>query len=158
MLHQSRFRSVTDLLKPAPTPRSAFEQRNKDILYQNTSLPIKVIIGDGVIKTLERDVDHRGELRDRHGNYVDGHDRGLMKKHLEEERKRLIQERDEQMVIATKEKRAWEAMDPNEKEAKLAKKARHQSLLDMLGAGMSGLDLYETEEIPVRPFIGKDVC
>jgi hypothetical protein len=33
------------------------------------------------------------ELRNRHGKYIDGHDRGLMKKHLEEDRKKMIMER-----------------------------------------------------------------
>lgn len=101
-------------------------------------------------KTLDRKVDNRGELRDRHGKYIDGKDRGLMKKHLEEDRKRLIEERDEQLARATYEKRAWDAMDPSEKEERLAKKAKNSFLVRMLGAGMGGTDMCETEDIPVR--------
>lgn len=147
---QSNFRNVTELLKPQTAPRSAFEGRNKDALSRNTAGPVKVIIGGEVVKTLHRKIDKRGELRDRHGKYLDGKDRGSMKKHLEEDRQRLIKERDEQLVRATQEKRAWDAMDPSEKERRLAKKARNNFLIRMLGAGMGGTDMYETEEIPVR--------
>jgi len=147
---QSKFRDVTELLEPSIGPRSAFEQRNKDALSRNTAAAVKVIIGGQVAKTLHRKVDNRGELKDRHGKYIDGKDRGKMRKHLEEDRSRLIKERDEQLVRATQEKRAWDAMDPSEKERRLAKKARHSFLVGMLGAGMGGTDMYETEEIPVR--------
>ncbi len=57
------------------------------------------------MKTLNRNIDNRGELRNRHGKYIDGHDRGLMKKHLEEDRKKMIMERDEQLIRATQESR-----------------------------------------------------
>lgn len=119
---------------------------------RNTAAPIKVIIGGNVVKTLNRKVDDRGQLRDRHGKYIDGKDRGLMKKHLEEDRKRLIGERDEQLLRATQEKRAWDAMDPDEREIRLAKKARNEFLVGMLGAGhdSSVFDVLETDEIPVR--------
>lgn len=102
------------------------------------------------MKTLNRNIDNRGELRNRHGKYIDGHDRGLMKKHLEEDRKKMIMERDEQLIRATQEKRAWDAMDPGEKETRLAKKARNKFLVGRLGAGVgSHKDTYETDEIPV---------
>lgn len=149
-LSQSRFRHVTELLQPQTAPRSAFEGRNKDALSRNTAAAVKVIIGGQVAKTLDRKVDNRGELRDRHGKYIDGKNRGLMKKHLEEDRKRFIEERDEQLVRATHEKRAWDAMDPSEKEKRLAKKAKNNFLVRMLGAGMGGTDMCETEDIPVR--------
>jgi len=144
------FRDVTDLLKPSTGPRSAFEQRNQDVLSRNTAAAVKVIIGGQVAKTLHRKADNRGELRDRHGKYIDGKDRGKMKKHLEEDRSRLIKERDEELVRATQEKRAWDALNPSEKERRLAKKARHNFLVGMLGAGMGGTDMYQSEEIPVR--------
>ena len=62
-----------------------------------------------------------------------------MKKHLEEDRSRLIQERDEQLVRATLEKRAWDALDPSEKERRLAKKARHSFLVGCWAPAWVGL-------------------
>ena len=118
-------------------------------MSRNTAAPVKVIIGGQVAKTLDREIDNRGELRDRHGKYIDGKDRGLMKKHLEEDRRRLIEERDEQLVKATQEKRAWDAVHPGEKERRLAKKARNNFLVGMLGAGIGRTDMCETEDIPV---------
>ena len=73
-----------------------------------------------------------------------------MKRHLEEDRKRLIKERDEQLVRATQEKRAQDAMDPGERERMLAKRVRNKFLLGMLGAGLGGTDMCEAENIPVR--------
>ncbi|KAI9879109.1 MAG: hypothetical protein M1830_009562 [Pleopsidium flavum] len=144
---RAQFRGIAELLQPQIGPQSAFEQRNKNVLSHNASAPIKVIIGGQVVKTLNRRSDNRGELRDRDGDYIDGQNRGLMKKHLEEDRKRLIQERDEQLIRATQEKRAWDAMDSGELEARLAKRASNR--FARLGAGVGGqTDTFETDEIP----------
>lgn len=108
-------------------------------------------MGGRIVKNLDRKVDMRGEYRDRHGKYIDGVDRGSMKKHLEENRKKLIEERDSQMSRASREKRDWSAIEPSIKERLLGQRARHKALLALLGAGINGSDIDETDKVPVSP-------
>ncbi len=145
---REKFRDIGEVLRERSAPRSAFEQRNNAVLGRKAAAPIKVIIGGEVAKTFVQSEDSRGELRDRHGNYVDGFDRGLMKKHLEEDRAKLIRLRDEEMVRATNEKRAWEAMDPEEQQRTIDKKRKTGGFLGFLGAGAVADDCYEYSEIP----------
>ena len=147
---RERFIGVQDVLRENQKPLSAFEQRNN--LSYKASAPVHVTIGGELVKTLVPKLDRRGELRDRHGNYVDGLDRGLMKKHFEEDRKRKIEERDEQMEQATKERRAWMALSPEERERRLKKSQRNKALVALLGAGVEDTgdaDLYSYDAIPV---------
>ena len=147
---RERFIGIQDVLREEQKPLSAFEQRN-NLLYK-ASAPVNVIIGGELVKTMVPKVDKRGELRDRHGIYIDGIDRGLMKKHFEEDRKRKIDERDEQMEQATKERRAWMALPPEERERRLKKSQRNKVLVALLGAGVDDTgdaDLYNYETIPV---------
>lgn len=148
---RERFIGVQEVLHQKKGPLSAFEQRNN--LSYNTSSPVHVIIGGELVKTMLPEVDRRGELRDRHGNYVDGINRGLMKKRLEEDRKRKIEERDDELERASKERRAWMALTPEERERRLTKSQRNKSLIALLGAGVDvadDADLYNYETIPVR--------
>lgn len=86
--------------------------------------------------------DARGELQDRHGNYMSAN-LGPMKKHLVEDRARLIEERDNQMVRATIEKRKWEAMNEEERAAEMEKKrVRTESF------SIEGVDIFEYSAIP----------
>ena len=151
---RERFIGIHDILREEQKPLSAFEQRN-NLLY-NASAPVNVIIGGEVVKTMIPKVDTRGELRDRHGDYIDGINRGLMKKRLEEDRKRRIGERDYQLQQATKERRAWMALTPEERERQLKKSQRNTALVALLGAGVQKTadaeDLYNWDAIPVsRP-------
>lgn len=148
---REKFIGVQDVLRQNRGPLSAFEQRNN--LSYNPSAPVHVIIGGEIAKTLVSKVDRRGELRDRHGNYVDGINRGLMKKRFEEDRKRKIEERDDELQRASKERRAWMALTPEERERRLMKSQRNKSLVALLGAGLDNADnadLYNYETIPVR--------
>lgn len=147
---REKFISIQDVLRENQRPLSAFEQRNH--LAYNASAPVNVIIGGELVKTMVPKVDKRGELRDRHGNYIDGINRGLMKKRFEEERKRKIEERDDQMELATKERRVWMALNPEERERRLKKSQRNKALVALLGAGVDdtgNADLFSYETIPV---------
>ncbi|KAI9718613.1 MAG: hypothetical protein M1812_004064 [Candelaria pacifica] len=143
-----KFQNIAGVLNERAAPRSAFEQRNQAVLGRKAAAPIKVIIGGKVAKTFVQSADSRGELLDRHGNYIDGINRGSMKKHLEEDRQKMIALRDEEMVRATNEKRAWEAMDPEEQRRTLDKKRKLGGFLGFLGAGAVADDCYEYSEIP----------
>ena len=148
------------VLREHEKPLSAFEQRNKAILVHDTANPIKVIIGGQLVNTLDPKIDRRAEMRDKDGRYIDGKNRGKMKKRYEDEWKNRLAERDEQMVQATNEKRAWMALSPEERERRLQKSERNQQLVALLGAGIDGKenpDIYEYEGIPVSsPFSNID--
>ncbi|KAI9786295.1 MAG: hypothetical protein M1835_003101 [Candelina submexicana] len=145
---REKFQGIGEVLHEHATPRSAFEQRNQAVLGRKAAARINVIIGDKVAKKFVQSADTRGELRDRHGNYIDGINRGLMKKHLEEDRESKIAERDEQMVRATNEKRSLEAMDPEERQRTIDKKRKTGGFLGFLGAGVVAEDCYEYSKIP----------
>ena len=149
---RERFVDVRNIMREDERPLSVFEQRNKAILFQTPTAPIKVVIGGQIITTVTPKIDRRAELRDRDGRYIDGKDRGLMPKRYEEERKRRMEERDEQMEQATKERREWFALSPEDRERKLQKAARNKALVALLGAGVDKArtdDIYTYEGIPV---------
>ena len=134
---REKFRSIGSVLDERTAPRSAFEQRNREAgVRHHTAKVIKVLIGDEVVKKIEQKGDTRGQHQDRFGNYV-GENLGQMKKHLVEDRKSLIETRDQEMVRATQEKRAWDAMDPEQREQQRAKR-RAPADSFRLGAGAAG--------------------
>ncbi|KAI9793271.1 MAG: hypothetical protein M1816_000692 [Peltula sp. TS41687] len=144
---RERFRSIDRVMDERVAPRSAFEQRNEKLGTKKASASvIKVVIGGKVAKTIEQKGDMRGQHQDRFGNYI-GRDLGHMKKHLVEERQALIQLRDEEMIRATQEKRAWDAMDPDEKERHIAKRTAPLHAF-LLGPGAAEEDIFEYTEIP----------
>ncbi|KAI9816258.1 MAG: hypothetical protein M1827_001859 [Pycnora praestabilis] len=145
---RNQFRGVQEILHEVVAPQSAFEQRNRTVLSLKNAAPVKVMIGGKIMKAFQQKPDRRGESQDRHGNYIVGQNQGLMKKHLEEDRKRLIQLRDEEMVHATQAKRSWDAMNSRDKEASLEKKGKTQVLMGLLGAGVSQVDCFEYTDIP----------
>ena len=117
-----KFQPISHILEERPSGRSAFEQRNRQIMPKLAcAMVTKVVLGGKVAKTLERKGDSRGEEQDRFGKYI-GVDRGQMKKHLLEDRQALIKRRDEEMVLATQEKRAWDALSSEMKDEQLAKR------------------------------------
>ena len=149
---REQFGHIRDILKDDKKPRSLFEQRNSSILIHKNASQIQNIIGGKVISVLEQKADNRAELRDRHGNYVDGINRGLMKKRYEEEWRKRIDDRDEQMTHAMKVKRAWDSLPPEEKARRNERAGRNERLVDALGAGLENLtlDIFTCEAIPVR--------
>ena len=117
-----RFQPTSHILEERPSGRSAFEQRNRQIMPKLAcAMVTKVVLGGKVAKTLERKGDTRGEEQDRFGRFI-GANRGQMKKHLVDDRQALIKRRDEEMVLATQEKRAWDALSPDMKEQQLTKR------------------------------------
>lgn len=153
---REKFIGVQEVLRQNKGSLSAFEQRNN--LSYNASAPVHVIIGGELVKTMVPKVDRRGELRDRHGIYIDGVNRGLMKKRFEDERKRRIEERDDELIQASKDRRAWMALTPEERERRLKKSQRNKTLVALLGAGVDSADnadLYNYETIPVREAVFK---
>lgn len=144
---RAKFRPIQNILEERAAPRSAFDQRNQRIMAHSTAAPsITVMIGDRVLKTLERKGDVRAQYQDRFGNYV-GEDLGAMKKHLVEERRSLIKLRDDEMVRATQEKRTWDAMSPREKEEHIARKQAPMKAF-LAGCDGSGLDEFEYDDMP----------
>ena len=144
---RERFRSIDQVLEERVAPRSAFEQRNEKLGAKKAGANvIKVVIGGKVVKTIEQKGDMRGQHQDRFGNYI-GPNLGQMKKHLVEDRHALIQLRDEEMVRATQEKRAWDAMDPDERERHVAKRSAPINAF-LLGPGAADADIFEYTGIP----------
>ncbi|KAI9807437.1 MAG: hypothetical protein M1833_000182 [Piccolia ochrophora] len=141
------FRPISQVLDERVAPQSAFEQRNQGILPKKAGTNVmKVVIGGQVAKDLRQEPDSRGQFQDRHGNYV-GEDLGRMKKHLQEDRAALIKLRDEEMVRATREKRAFEAMSPGEKERK-APKRRASSAVSTSVPGAADSDIFSYTDVP----------
>ncbi|KAI9882417.1 MAG: hypothetical protein M1823_005837 [Watsoniomyces obsoletus] len=144
---RAEFRPVGEVLRERVVPRSIVEERNARIAPQRAAAPkMKVVFGQGVSKTMERLGDLRGEHQDRYGNYI-GEDLGKMKKYLQDQRQELIHLRDEEMIRRTKEKRAWDALSPEEKERQLAKKQAPVRAF-ALALGEQGFDSFEFDEIP----------
>ena len=136
---------------------SEFEQRNKRVLKQDFSMPIVNVIGGKPVNVVQPKIDDRAEYRDRSGNYVDGVDRGKMKKRYEDEWSKRMQTRDDEMVLLTKKKREWDILSPAEKEQRLRKREVNKALVSQLGAGMgpsASSDVFTYDEIPVSgPFL-----
>ena len=136
---------------------SEFEQRNKRVLKQDFSMPIVNVIGGETVNVVQPKIDDRAEYRDRFGNYIDGVDRGKMKKRYEDEWSKRMQTRDDEMVLLTKKKREWDILSPAEKEQRLRKREVNKALVSQLGAGMdpsASSDTFTYDEIPVsRPFL-----
>ena len=144
---RAKFRPIQNILEERAAPRSAFDQRNERIMAKRTAAPnLTVMIGNQVLKKMERKGDIRGQYQDRFGNYV-GEDLGAMKKHLVEERQSLIKLRDDEMVRATQEKRTWDAMSPSEREEHIARKQAPMRAF-LAGCDGSGLNEFEYDDIP----------
>ena len=148
---EARFVDSRYIMRENFQPLSDFEKRNRAYLVHDYSKPIKNIVGGEVVSTVQQRVDNRAEYRDRDGNYVDGKDRGLMKKRYEEEWKRRMELREEEIVHLTKAKRAFDALTPEEKKRRLDYNKKNRDLVSLLGAGLNlsaTSDIYNYEEIP----------
>lgn len=142
-----KFRPVAQILDEQTAPRSAFEVRNEKILPRSGGASVtRVVIGGKVVKELEREADTRGQFQDRFGNYM-GENLGPMKKHLIEQREALIRRRDEEMVRLTLEKRALQAMTPEQRAEELIRK---EAPIDAfaVGPGAYDADVFEYAEMP----------
>ncbi|KAI9770904.1 MAG: hypothetical protein M1840_002608 [Geoglossum simile] len=143
---RKEFRSVKDLMTEQPPPGSLRDHRNPFLLQSATSAPLMVVIGGRVAKVLKPEADRRGESQDRFGNYI-GKNLGLMKKHLIEDRQMKIKRRDEEMVEATRQKRAFKASDPKQRELVLEKGQRPSGPITG-GQGAASADVFEFSDIP----------
>lgn len=124
-------------------PASAFERRNKSYLKEGSTGKIVNMIGGEVVSTVHQKVDDRAEFRDRDGEYVDGKDRGLMKKRFEAEWIKRLENRDEQMAFASKMKREWDALPQEEQERRRVRAEKNRAMVESLS-----FDISEGEEIP----------
>ena len=148
---EARFVDSRYIMRENLQPLSDFEKRNRTYLVHDYSKPIKNIIGGEVVSIVQQRVDNRAEYRDRDGNYIDGKDRGLMKKRYEEEWKKRMELREEEIVHLTKAKRAFDALTPEEKKRRLDYNKKNRDLVSLLGAGLNlsaTSDIYNYEEIP----------
>jgi hypothetical protein len=143
---RKEFRSVKDLMTEQPPPGSLQEHRNPFLLRSATSAPLMVVIGGKVAKVLKPEADRRGESQDRFGNYI-GEDLGPMKKHLIEDRQMKIKQRDEELVEATRQKRAFKALDPRQRELVLEKGRAPLGFITG-GPGAALADTFEFPNIP----------
>ncbi|KAH0559245.1 hypothetical protein GP486_004242 [Trichoglossum hirsutum] len=151
---RKKFLSVKEVTTERPPPGSLLEHRNPFLLKSASSAPMTVIIGGRVAKVLKPKADLRGEFQDRFGNYV-GENLGRMKKHLIEDRQMKIRLRDEEMVEATKQKRAFEALGPEEREVAIAKRQVPMGFITG-GQGAAPADIFEFSDIPevyLRPVL-----
>ena len=139
------------ILRENRKPLSNFEQLNKTLLTSDFSAPITNIIGGQKTNTLMPKIDTRTEFRDRDGNYIDGKNRGKMKKRYEDEWQKRLELLDEEIQHATKVKRCWDALPEEEKARRRQKLEKNRSLCMLLGAGTSGApasDIYTWEGVP----------
>ncbi|MCJ1478114.1 hypothetical protein MMC13_006790 [Lambiella insularis] len=145
------FVNVTDIMTDQPRQRTKFELRNRSSLVVGNASIIKNIIGGNVVSICHQPVDDRVQYRDEDGNYIDGIDRGKMKKRYEEEWKRRLADRKAEIEHITKLKNAWEALSPSEQARRTAQRVSNSKLLMVLGAGLDAtrdLSTYEGEDLP----------
>ncbi|KZF23387.1 hypothetical protein L228DRAFT_267394 [Xylona heveae TC161] len=145
---EADFLAIPALLQGRRGPRSAFERRNPSIARVDESGPVKVVIG-AESKTVFQRPDTRAEQMDEEGKYVDGVNRGKMRKGLEEERGALIRRRREAMSAAKAAKRAWDALSPEGKEREGLKKQRSEQNFALYSAGLT-IDVRLYTALPER--------
>ena len=110
--------------------------------------PIKNIFSKTAISVHVPNIDERVMDLDRFGNRIANVQQpGEVKKALKERHLELVRERDEQMLKATAEVRAWRAMDPEERADRLAI-LRNPVDLWHGEAGAAPEDNFEFDEIP----------
>ena len=130
-------------------PTTLFDKRNQKSLAKGNATKIKNMIGNDVVSIVHQPIDDRVKYRDANGNYVDGIDRGKMKKRYEDEWRQRLDNRAAQMERLSKIKLAWEALSPAEKARRIEKREENAKLVSGLGAGLESRDdLYEFDEIP----------
>lgn len=116
---RENFLPITEL-STAQRPRTIAEQLNPSLAFHSAA-PIINVFSSGSTSTYTSKVDPRVNDLDRHGNRIGNvEQQGQVKKRYREHHLKLVKERDEQMLRATAEKRAWEAMDPQERAERLA--------------------------------------
>jgi hypothetical protein len=144
-----KFTNISDIMYEDNQPLTLFEKRNKDIMPVVAPKRIKNIIGDVVVSTVEMKIDDRAKYRDQFGNYIDGIDRGKMKKRFEDEWQKRLTNRAAEIQLLLKMKAKWDAQTAEEKALQLERREANAKLLNRLGAGL-GTDegLYEFDEMP----------
>jgi len=143
------FVDTRDIMLDNERPTTLFEKRNKRSLAKGNATKIKNIIGGEVVSIVHNPVDDRVKYRDSEGNYVDGIDRGKMKKRYEDEWRSRLDNRAAQIAHLTKIKLAWETLSPEEKARQMERREANAKLVSLLGAGLqSRSDVFEFDEIP----------
>ena len=143
------FVDTRDIMLDNARPTTLFEKRNQKSLAKGNTTKIKNMIGGEVVSIVHNPIDDRAKYRDSEGNYVDGIDRGKMKKRYENEWRSRLDNRTAQMEHLTKIKQAWEALSPAERARQIEKREANAKLVSLLGAGLqSRTDLYEFDETP----------
>lgn len=143
------FVDTGDIMLDNTRPATMFEKRNQKSLPKGSATKIKNMIGNDLVSITHHPIDDRVKYRDNEGNYVDGIDRGKMKKRYEDEWRQRLDNRAAQMEHLTKIKLEWEALSPAEQAHRIAKREANQKLVNGLGAGLESRDdLYEFDEIP----------
>ncbi|MCJ1245761.1 hypothetical protein MMC30_002965 [Trapelia coarctata] len=143
------FVDTRDIMMDNTRPTTLFEKRNQKSLAKGNATKIKNMIGGEVVSIVHNPIDDRVKYRDHEGNYVDGIDRGKMKKRYEDEWRSRLDNRAAQMEHLTKIKLAWEALSPAEKARQIERREANAKLVSLLGAGLqSRADLYVFDETP----------
>jgi len=143
------FVDTGDIMLDNTRPATLFEKRNQKSLGKGNATKIKNMIGNDLVSITHQPIDDRVKYRDHEGNYVDGIDRGKMKKRYEDEWRQRLDNRAAQMEHLTKIKLEWESLSPAEQAQRLSKREANQKLVNELGAGLESQDdLYEFDKIP----------
>ena len=143
------FVDTSDIMTDSTKSTSAFDVRNQKSLHKGNATVIKNMIGNDVVSIVHQPVDDRAKYRDENGNYIDGINRGLMKKRYEDEWRNRLNDRKAQMEHLTKLKREWEDLSPAEQAQRIARREANAHLLNKLGAGIEATDdIFEFDEVP----------
>jgi hypothetical protein len=138
-----QFIGEQDVMKPGFQHKSAFEKRNVHLLGGSGAAQIVSMIGDQAT-LLTRKVDDRVTHMDRHGNYVDGINRGKPKKRHLEEHSQRIAERDGELKRANYIWNEWNSLTSEQQAERRAQAAENRRIM----AETLVVEDVEVDEIP----------
>lgn len=145
------FVDVPDIMLDQSRHLTEFERRNRSSLVLGGSTKVINMIDGEVVSICHQPIDDRAKYRDEQGNYIDGIDRGKMKKRYETEWQKRLQDRKAEIKHVAKLKEEWDALPPVEQARRTAHKVANSKLVEILGAGFDStrdLSTYEGEDLP----------
>ena len=146
-----QFIEDTSVMNDQLRPKSLFEKRNAHLLGNSAATHIVSEIG-GQEHSLLRKIDNRVMHMDRHGNYADGIDRGIVKKRHRQEQQERIATKDEELKMAYAIFLEWNSLTPEQQEARKDAKAK----VDNLMQNAVVMDEVEVDEMPES--YGRDIA
>ena len=132
---REQFLDARHIMGAETGPSSSFKRRNKSLLTSASST-VQTIIGGQVVSTVSQK--HNLQTWE---DRLNGR-RGLLPKRYEEEWKKRMEERDEELMHATKMLREWEAATPEEKARRSRRTERVKNLDVDVSLGEQIPDIY----------------